>query len=136
MRGCPQTKDRKRAKPRNAFSRLLRAAVSHRRRASPPGRRGSCWECCATSILDVATDGMAIDILNENERGFVNGLMWAFRTLGVSISAIFSSIIINNYGLGEAMFYLGLAIALIGILLFFIKETEISPKTKRKATIE
>ena len=70
----------------------------------------------ATSILDVATDGMAIDILNENERGFVNGLMWAFRTLGVSISAIFSSIIINNYGLGEAMFYLGLAIALIGIL--------------------
>lgn len=78
----------------------------------------------ATSILDVATDGMAIDILNENERGFVNGLMWAFRTLGVSISAIFSSIIINNYGLGEAMFYLGIAIALIGILLFFIKEKQ------------
>ena len=63
----------------------------------------------ATSILDVATDGMAIDILNENERGFVNGLMWAFRTLGVSISAIF---------------YLGIIIALMGILLFFIKEKQ------------
>ena len=77
----------------------------------------------ATSILDVATDGMAIDILNENERGFVNGLMWAFRTLGVSISAIFSSVIINNYGLGEAIFYLGIIIALIGILLFFINHS-------------
>ena len=32
----------------------------------------------ATSILDVSTDGLAIDILNDNERGIVNGLMWAF----------------------------------------------------------
>ena len=78
----------------------------------------------ATSTLDVATDGLAIDILDENERGFVNGLMWAFRTLGMSISAIFSSVVINIYGLSYAMLDLGIIIIIFGIILFFLKERQ------------
>ena len=78
----------------------------------------------ATSTLDVATDGLAIDILDENERGFANGLMWAFRTLGMSISAIFSSAVMNIYGLSYAMLNLGIIIIIFGIILFFLKERQ------------
>ena len=49
----------------------------------------------ATSILDVSTDGLAIDILNDDERGIVNGLMWAFRTFGLSLSGISSAYILS-----------------------------------------
>ena len=55
----------------------------------------------STSILDVATDGLAIDTLNQDERGISNGLMWASRTVGVSSAAVFSSFTINEIGLKE-----------------------------------
>lgn len=35
------------------------------------------------SLQDVAVDGLAIDILDEHERGFANSLMWAGKSLGV-----------------------------------------------------
>ena len=53
----------------------------------------------ATSILDVSTDGLAIDILDKDERGTVNGIMWASRTFGLSLSGISSAYIMKHYGL-------------------------------------
>lgn len=76
----------------------------------------------ATSILDVSTDGLAIDILNDNERGIVNGLMWAFRTFGLSLSGISSAYIMANYGLTNAILFIGLFILLAGLLLSFFRE--------------
>ena len=71
----------------------------------------------ATSILDVSTDGLAIDILNDNERGTVNGLMWAFRTFGLSLSGISSAYIMANYGLTNAVLFIGFFITLISYCL-------------------
>ncbi len=76
----------------------------------------------ATSILDVSTDGLAIDILNDNERGIVNGLMWAFRTFGLSLSGISSAYIMANYGLTNAILFIGFFILLAGLLLSFFRE--------------
>ena len=76
----------------------------------------------AASILDVATDGLAIDILNDDERGIVNGLMWAFRTFGLSLSGISSAYIMTNYGLNNSIMFIGLIIFLIGVLLSIFKE--------------
>ena len=63
-----------------------------------------------TSILDVATDGLAIDILEENERGLSNGLMWGARTFGVSFAALLGSFLLRNYGLSQAFVYFGIII--------------------------
>ena len=76
----------------------------------------------ATSILDVSTDGLAIDILNDNERGIINGLMWAFRTFGLSLSGISSAYIMANYGLTNAILFIGFFILLAGLLLSFFRE--------------
>jgi PAT family beta-lactamase induction signal transducer AmpG len=37
------------------------------------------------SLQDVATDALAVDVLHEDERGRANALMWAGKSLGVSI---------------------------------------------------
>ena len=76
----------------------------------------------ATSILDVSTDGLAIDILNDNERGTVNGLMWAFRTFGLSLSGISSAYIMTNYGLTNAIGFIGFFILLVGVILSIFRE--------------
>ena len=78
----------------------------------------------AASILDVSTDGLAIDILNDNERGIVNGLMWAFRTFGLSLSGISSAYIMANYGLTNAILFIGFFIILVGFLLSFFREKQ------------
>ena len=68
-----------------------------------------------TSILDIATDGLAIDTLEEKERGLVNGMMWASRTLGVSLSAIFSAYCLGQYGLNQTMIFIGLIVLTLSI---------------------
>ena len=78
----------------------------------------------AASILDISTDGLAIDILNNNERGIVNGLMWAFRTFGLSLSGISSAYIMTNYGLTNAIIFIGFFIFLVGILLSIFREKQ------------
>ena len=78
----------------------------------------------ATSILDISTDGLAIDILSDNERGIVNGLMWAFRTFGLSLSGISSAYIMTNYGLINAIVFIGFFIFLGGALLSIFREKQ------------
>lgn len=40
---------------------------------------------CFASLQDVATDAMAIDVLDEHERGRMNAFMWASKLLGYSV---------------------------------------------------
>jgi len=42
---------------------------------------------CFASLQDVSTDALAIDILAKDERGRVNGMMWASKILGVSFGS-------------------------------------------------
>ena len=78
----------------------------------------------ATSILDVSTDGLAIDILDKDERGTVNGMMWASRTFGLSLSGISSAYIMKQYGLTIAVVFVGIFIFFFGILLSIFKENK------------
>ena len=77
-----------------------------------------------TSILDVATDGLAIDTLNQDERGVSNGLMWASRTIGLSSAAVFSSFTINEIGLKETFLFFGLLNFFFSLLSLIIKENK------------
>ena len=77
----------------------------------------------STSILDVATDGLAIDILDKNERGISNGFMWGARSFGVSISALLSSILIRNYGLNQTFIFFGIILLASSFFILFQKES-------------
>ena len=37
------------------------------------------------ALQDVATDGLAVDLLDEDERGIANGLMWSGKVLGIAV---------------------------------------------------
>ena len=75
-----------------------------------------------TSILDVATDGLAIDTLNDDERGISNGLMWASRTIGVSSAAVFASFAINKIGVGETFLFFGFLNLFFSLFILLIRE--------------
>ena len=95
----------------------------------------------STSILDVATDGLAIDILDKDERGISNGFMWGARTFGVSISALLSSILIRNYGLSQTFVFFGIILLASSVFIIFQKENfkdkilSFSQPTKKEKTI-
>lgn len=40
---------------------------------------------CFASLQDVATDAMAVDLLEPNERGRVNGYMWGSKLAGIAV---------------------------------------------------
>jgi len=75
-----------------------------------------------TSILDVATDALAIDTLSKDERGISNGLMWASRTIGVSSAAVFASFTINKIGLKETFLFFGFLNLFFSLFILLIRE--------------
>lgn len=77
-----------------------------------------------TSILDVATDGLAIDTLNDDERGISNGLMWASRTIGAGLAAVFSSLTINEIGIKETFILFGFLNLFFSLSTLIIKENK------------
>ena len=78
----------------------------------------------STSILDVATDGLAIDTLNQDERGISNGLMWASRTVGVSSAAVFASFAINEIGIKETFLFFGFLNFFFSLLSLIMRENK------------
>ncbi len=65
------------------------------------------------AFQDVAVDGMAIDIIPENEQARANGLMWGGKTLGIALSTALSGVLISVYGLDAGAISIAGAIALI-----------------------
>ena len=57
---------------------------------------------CFVSLQDVASDALAVDVLLEDERGSVNGMMWASSYVGTAIGGAGMGTIIANYGLRPA----------------------------------
>ena len=87
-----------------------------------------------TSILDVATDGLAIDTLNDDERGISNGLMWASRTIGVSSAAVFASFAINKIGIGETFLFFGFLNLFFSLFILLIRENNSNQLLSFKST--
>ena len=51
------------------------------------------------SLQDVSTDAMAMDLLPPNERGRMNGFMWASKLVGTSIGGIVLTTVLVRYSL-------------------------------------
>lgn len=91
------------------------------------------------AVQDVAVDGMAIDILEQDERARANAFMFGGQVIGVSGSAALGSFALVHFGLGTAGFILAGVVALIMMAPLFIKERRgerILPWTQGSASKE
>jgi PAT family beta-lactamase induction signal transducer AmpG len=74
------------------------------------------------AFQDVATDGMAIDIIPIDEQARANGLMWGSKTIGTSLSLAIGTWIINSYGFSYAVVSLSIVIMFIILIPIFFRE--------------
>ena len=74
------------------------------------------------SIQDVATDGMAIDIVPVDQQARANGLMWGAKTIGISASLVTGNWIIHNYGFEYAILFLSVMVSLILLVPLLFRE--------------
>jgi len=71
---------------------------------------------------DVAVDGMAIDVLREDERGRANAFMFGGQVLGISASSAGGAWLLDQYGLGAAALVMSVCIALIALIPILMRE--------------
>lgn len=74
------------------------------------------------AFQDVATDGMAVDIIPINEQARANGLMWGTKIAGISVSLVIGTALINALGFSVAISCLAIAVALIMLVPLYMRE--------------
>ena len=74
------------------------------------------------AFQDVATDGMAVDVIPIKEQARANGLMWGTKIAGISLSLVIGTALINTLGFSLAISCLAIAVALIMLVPLFIRE--------------
>ena len=75
-----------------------------------------------TIFQDIAVDGLAIDIVPDDQQARANGLMWGSKTVGKSIAVAAGIFLINNYSFFLAIFLFSLVILLIMAIPLILKE--------------
>lgn len=91
------------------------------------------------AFQDVATDGMAIDIVPINQQARANGLMWGSKIIGTSLSLVIGTALINILGFTTAISSLSIAVAFIILVPICFRERpdeKIMPWTKGKPSKE
>lgn len=74
------------------------------------------------ALQDVATDGMAVDIVPREQQARANGMMWGAKVLGTAASLSTGTWLINNMGFGYAVTALSVAILVIMMVPLFLRE--------------
>jgi PAT family beta-lactamase induction signal transducer AmpG len=86
------------------------------------------WSCFVinsfAAIQDVAVDGMAIDVLHEDERGRANALMAFGQVGGYAGSGALSAWGLVNYGISETAAMLTIGVALILLIVVLLRERD------------
>ena len=55
------------------------------------------------AFQDVATDGMAVDVIPQDDQAKTNGLMWGAKIIGTSLSLVVGTYLINTLGFTKAI---------------------------------
>ena len=76
------------------------------------------------AFQDVATDGMAIDVVPINQQARANGLMWGSKTIGTALSLVIGTSLINLLGFSTAISSLSIAVAFIMLVPIFFRERQ------------
>jgi len=76
----------------------------------------------ATTLQDVAVDGMAVDLLKEDERARANGLMFGGQSIGIAAGGAFGGILMSNFGFPEALMGVAAAVGLVLLMVVGLRE--------------
>ncbi|MBK7377008.1 MAG: MFS transporter [Chitinophagaceae bacterium] len=76
------------------------------------------------AFQDVATDGMAVDIIPIHQQARANGLMWGSKIIGISASLALGSWLLNKYSFSVAILMLALVIGTIMLVPVFLRERQ------------
>lgn len=94
---------------------------------------------CFGALQDIATDGMAVDLIPGDQQAKANGLMWGAKVIGISVSLAGCSFILNVYDFKTTMLVVAVAIGIIMLVPAFLRERngeKLIPWSKGKASTE
>lgn len=74
------------------------------------------------ALQDVATDGMAVDIVPVHQQARANGLMWGAKTIGIAVSLAIGTWLINHFGFRMAILAMSVAIGMIMLAPLLLRE--------------
>lgn len=77
---------------------------------------------CFGAFQDVATDGMAIDLVPIRQQARANGFMWGSKIMGIAGSLALGTWLLNKYGFATAIFMLAVMISLIMLVPLLLRE--------------
>lgn len=76
------------------------------------------------AFQDVATDGMAIDIIPVDQQAKANGYMWGAKIIGTSASLALGSWLLHHYGFSVSILTLSIAVCLIMTVPICLRERQ------------
>ena len=76
----------------------------------------------ATTFQDVAVDGLAVDIMEEEERSRASGMMFGGQSIGMALSTALSGAAIAAYGPSAAYLLSALFIGLVTLFMLVTRE--------------
>lgn len=74
------------------------------------------------AFQDVATDGMAVDIIPIDEQARANGLMWGAKIIGTSFSLALGSYLLHLYDFSTSILMLSVLVCIIIIVPICLRE--------------
>ena len=77
---------------------------------------------CFGAFQDVATDGMAIDIIPVEQQARANGFMWGAKIIGTSASLALGSWLLNKYNYQTSILMLSIAVGCIMFVPMLLRE--------------
>jgi len=90
---------------------------------------------CGLGFLDVSADAWAIEISLKDERGKINGAMFAGQYAGLALGSTFLGVIAKYLGYNYSFLASGLIVLLVIIFPFIVKEVKIIKKRQKVAKI-
>ena len=82
----------------------------------------SCVVNLATTFQDVAVDGLAVDIMEEQERSKASGMMFGGQSIGIAASTALSGLVIARFGPAAAYLVSAGIIGLITLYMAVLRE--------------
>ncbi len=77
---------------------------------------------CFGAMQDVATDGMAIDIVPVDQQARANGFMWGAKIMGTSGSLALGSWLLHEYGFKSSILMLSISVGIIFLFPLLLRE--------------
>jgi PAT family beta-lactamase induction signal transducer AmpG len=82
------------------------------------------------AIQDVATDGLAVDVLPENERGKANAIMWAAKAGGSAVGGSLGIFLAKHVGWTTLFVAFAVLVWAIMLLVVFVRERPIAEEAR------